>query len=96
MAQNWSPKRQNWVQRFSDTTVAFLALADQLATLCSEYSSEAYGTGGQNAITDAEAQAVLPATTALSVAQAEGAYIGADAVYATITANRGYLEAVRP
>jgi hypothetical protein len=96
MAQNWMPKQANWIQRFSDAVVGLLAYSDELTALCAEYSTETYGTGGANAITDAVAQSVLPASTALTIAQAEGAVIGSGAVVATVAANRGYLEAVRP
>jgi hypothetical protein len=67
-----------------------------LAELCNEFSTNGYGTGGANAITDAAAQAQLPATTALLVNEAEGSIAGTSQVLAIITANRGYLENMRP
>jgi hypothetical protein len=96
MAQVWTTKQQNWVQRFSNATVNLLVAADQLSDLCNEFSVDAYGTGGANAISDATVQGILPAATALLVNEAEGAFIGTGGVYSVITSNRGYLESVRP
>lgn len=96
MAQNFTAKQQNWILRFSNAVVGLLAYSDQLTALCTEFSNETYGTGGANAITDTVVQGQLPAATALLVNEAEGAIIGTGGVVATITANRGFLESVRP
>ena len=71
MAQVWTQKQQNFVSRWSAACVALLAAADTLNALCTEFSNDTYGTGGANALTDVTVQAVLPAATALQVAQAD-------------------------
>jgi hypothetical protein len=96
MAQVWTTKQQNWVGRFSAQVVALLDAADELTALCTEFTVDAYGTGGGNALTDSVVQGQLPAATAAIVASAEGAVAGSSQILATISANRGYLEAVRP
>jgi len=96
MAQDWTAKQKNFVQRFSNNMVGLMANADALNDLCSEFTNDGYGVGGTNALTDAVVQQVLPAGTALLVAEAEGAFIGANQIYAVIQANRGYLEMMRP
>jgi hypothetical protein len=96
MAQEWAVKQTTFTQRFSDAVVVFLAANDALAELCNEFSVDAYGTGGANALTDAAVQSYLPAATALIVAEAEGALAGSNQILATVTANRGYLELMRP
>lgn len=96
MPQNFGPKQAGWVTRFSSQVVALLTAADALQALCTEYADDTYGTGGANAITDAAVQSVLPAATAVQIAEAEGALAGASAVLATIASNRGFLEMARP
>lgn len=95
MAQNWSNKQLNFVSRFSSAVVAFLAAADTLNALCTEFAADGYGTGGPNALTDANVQQVLPAATALHVAEAEGIFAGPDMILSTVASNRGYLEMMR-
>lgn len=51
------------------------------------------GTGGANAISDATAETAIPQANAAAIAGAEGAVVS---ILATIAANRGYLEAIRP
>jgi len=96
MAQSWQQKKTNYLGRFGPAVVALMTDADNLTALCAEFANEGYGTGGANALTDADVQGVLPAATALQVAEAEGALAGANAILATIAANRGYLEVMRP
>ena len=96
MAQVWTTKRQNWVSRFQQAVVNLMAEADTLTELCNEFTTNAYGTGGANAIVDAEAQAILPAATALLVAEAEGVLAGANNILPVIATNRAYLENMRP
>lgn len=94
--QNLGPKQQGWLTRFQAGVVALMANADSLTELCNEYADDTFGTGGANAITDATVQTVIPACTAAQVASAEGTLAGNNAILATIAANRGYLEAIRP
>ena len=96
MSQNWSPKKANWVQRFSNYTVGLLSTIDALNDLCAEYDAMAYGQGGANQLTDADCQTILPASTAVLVSEAEGAIAGANAVAASVASVRGYLENMRP
>lgn len=96
MAQNYTLKQQNWVNRFSQATVAFMNDADNLTVLCNEFALETYGGGGANQLTDAVVQPVLPASTAALVDAAEGSFAGASQILAVIQANRGYLENMRP
>ena len=96
MAQVWTEKRKAFVQRFSNTVLNLTKAADELSALCKEYTDMFYGTGGQNAITDAEVQGALPAATAGNVATAHAALAGANEILAEIASNRGYLEMMRP
>jgi len=96
MAQDWTEKKKNFVQRFSDAWVGFLAYSNQLEELCTEFTADGYGVGGQNALADADVQSVLPAATALLVAEAEGVFIGAGGIQSIITTNAGYIEMMRP
>ena len=93
---DWSVKQTTYTQRLSTAVDAFLAAADAVNVLCNEFATDAYGVGGANALTDAAVQSYLPATTALGVAEAVGALNGNNAILATIAANRGYLELMRP
>ena len=96
MAQVWTAKQQNWIQRFSNATVGLMANADAIGLLCTEFNNDFYGTGGANAITDATVQLVLPAASALLLNEAEGAMAGTNQILAIIATNRGYLEMMRP
>lgn len=96
MAQVWTTKQQNFVQRFSIQVVQLLTAVDALDALCTEFVNDAYGTGGANQIPDATVQLVLPAATSTQVSQAVGAINGANQILAVTTANRGYLEMMRP
>lgn len=96
MAQNFVTKQAGWVQRFSSAVVDLMNTTDVLTELCNEFSVDTYGTGGANALTDAVVQGVLPAATALLVAEAEGTIAGTNQILAVIATNRGYLEMMRP
>ena len=76
--------------------VAALKAIDQLSLDCNEFATDAYGSGGANALTDVTVQTVLPAATALLVAEAVGVLNGASQILATVATNRGYLEMMRP
>jgi hypothetical protein len=93
MAQSFTAKQQNWIQRFSARVVDLLAANDALVALEAEFSVETYGTGGANALTDATVQGQLPAATAQLIWSSEGAVVS---ITNTIASNRGYLEPVRP
>jgi hypothetical protein len=96
MAQDWTPKQQAFVMRFSNEVVLFLASADKLEALCTEFKDNFYGVGGANALTDAAVQLALPAATALNVSQAEGAIAGTNMILDMIRSQQGYLEPMRP
>jgi hypothetical protein len=96
VAQVWTTKQQNFVLRFSNQAMALMAAADALGVLCGEFADNQYGQGGANQIPDATVQLVLPASTSLQVAQAVGALDGANQILSVISANRGYLENMRP
>ena len=96
MAQVWTTKQQNFVQRFSVQVVQLMTAVDALDALCTEFVNDAYGTGGANQIPDATVQLVLPAATSLQTAQAVGALNGTNAILSVVTTNRGYLEMMRP
>jgi hypothetical protein len=96
MAQNFLVKQQNYLQRLSPAVVAFLAANDALQLLATEFSNDAYGSGGANALTDATVQTVLPAADAALVFSAVGALANANAILATVAANRQSLEMMRP
>lgn len=93
MAQVFTTKEQNFINRFVPFVVSLMALADQGTPLTTEFSDETYGTGGANALTDATVQTVLPAVTAAQFASAEGAIV---TILAAIATNRGFLEVIRP
>ena len=106
MAQVWTTKQQNWLQRFDNVIIGLLANIDALDELCAEYVQNTYGTGGANAIIDSTVQQAapglwvgLPAATALQVAEAVGivnaASTGLLAQIGTAGTNRGYLENMR-
>lgn len=99
MAQVWTTKQQNWVQRFSNNVVGLLANIDALNELCSEYTTNTYGTGGANQIADATVQLVLPAATAAFVSSAVGVFAnsgGINSLLATGGTDRASLENMRP
>ena len=94
MAAVWTIKQQGFVTRYTQAVQTFLAAADQLALLNAEFTTDAYGTGGANALTDTVVEAVLPALTAVTFAEAEGAMV--TILAGELASNRGYLEICRP
>jgi hypothetical protein len=96
MAQDFTAKQRNYVTRLSDATVGFLAYADQLAVLATEFNLEGYGSGGGQPLSDANVQAVLPASTAALIWYAEGLLNNAAAILPTIATARQGLETLRP
>ncbi len=96
MAQNWAVKQTTYVQRLSNEMVTFLASADRLTALYTEYVDDFYGTGGANALTDAAVQSYLPAATAALVASAAAVIGGTGGILPLISTDRGYLEMLRP
>ncbi len=99
MAQSFTLKQQQFIQRFSSASVALMAAVDAMQALAAEFASDAYGTGGANALTDAVVQGVLPAATALQVAEAVGTINGANQLLSIAgqgSSGRAYLEMMRP
>lgn len=99
MAQVYTTKQQAWLNRWSGAVVELMANLDTLQSLANEFSQDAYGTGGANALTDAIVQGVLPAATALLVAESVGAVNGTNNLLTVAgqgTTNRAYLEMMRP
>lgn len=100
MAQDFTTRKQSWQQRFAGAVTDLLSVRDRLSALDSEWTAMQFatGAGGQPNpanITDSDAQATWPDSTALSLNQAVGAIAGANAIGATIDTNRGYLEPFR-
>lgn len=89
-------KQADMITAITDA-VLLLLNADAAATLvATEWSAMAYATGASpsgNNITDSVAEAARPSLNALILNQSMGALAS---VQATIAANRGYLEAIRP
>lgn len=99
MAQSWTQKQGNFLQRLQPAVVQLLSAVDVLQALASEYSQDAYGTGGANAIVDATVQALIPSATAANVGQAVGIIDGANQLLSVVgqgTTGRAYLELMRP
>lgn len=109
MATNFIPKQVNWLTRWQTAVVNLMTAVDAANALASEYATDAYGTGGANAITDLTVQTgtaqtgttggPMPAMTAVLVASAVGIINGSNQIQAQIGqggTNRGYLENMRP
>jgi hypothetical protein len=92
MAQNFVPKQTAFVAKYAGMVQGFLTLVDECTLYNAEFTNDAYGTGGANAITDAIVQDILPASTAAQFNSGEGAMV---TILATIATNRGYLEVFR-
>lgn len=93
MAQSWITKQTGFAQRYVNAVQAILNDVDQLTLLNAEFTTDTYGSGGANQLTDAIVQTVLPALTAVLFDEAEGAIVN---ILATVASNRGYLEIMRP
>ena len=98
MAQNFVPKQNNWTSRWSQAITQLLADIDAAAELANEFSQDAYGPSGANAMADATVQNTLPAATAALVGEAVGMINGSGQVLSLIgqgTTGRAYLEMMR-
>ena len=96
MAVDLSGKQGRFLTAYIAAINALCNDADNLAALYTQWQNDAYATGanpGADNITDALVQVQAPYATALQLNQAVGAVV---AIQATIAANRGYLEAMRP
>lgn len=96
MAQVWTPKQQNWVQRFSNNIVGFLANVDALSLQFTEATNDGFLTGGAEAIVDTTVQLILPAGTAAAMNTAMGAFANTSQIFSIVAANRQALELMRP
>ena len=88
-------KKASFIRRYVAAIEGLLESANGLVSLKSEWSANAYPTGGDpagNNITDEDLATVAPWLTALQLNQAVGAV---ESVQVAIQQNRGYLEAVR-
>lgn len=92
MAQSWTAKQTSFVQRYANAVQGLLTVVDQLTLLDTEFSNDAYGTGGANAITDVIVQAVLPASTAALFNSAEASVV---TVLTSVASVRSSLENMR-
>lgn len=93
MAQVWTTKQLNFINRVVPASVQLMADLDNLTSLANEFADNAYGSGGANALTDGTIEIALPAATAAIFDSAMGAV---SSILATAASNRGYLEAIRP
>jgi hypothetical protein len=92
MAQVWTAKQTNFVQRYANAVQGLLNIVDQLTLLNAEFSNDAYGTGGANAITDVIVQGVLPASTAALFNSGEASVV---TVLTSVASVRSALENMR-
>lgn len=89
-------KEQNFINAYTTAVTNILNANISLTNIVSQWNAMAYATGASpsgNNITDATAASVRPSLNALILNQAMGAIAS---VQATIAANLGYLEAIRP
>jgi hypothetical protein len=92
MAQTFTAKKASFIQRYSTAVAGFLNVVDTLTLLDAEFSNDAYGTGGANAITDADVQSNLPASTAALFNSAEAGIV---TCLGTVASVRSSLESMR-
>ena len=92
MAQSWAAKQTGFTQTYSGQVNAFLDLIDYFTLANAEFTNDAYGSGGANALTDAIVQTVIPQATAAIFDSAEGAMV---TILTDVASLRGYLEAIR-
>lgn len=93
MAQNWVPKQTAFTQKYVGLVQDFMNSVDAISLANAEFATDAYGTGGANAITDAIVQGVIPAGNAALFNEMEGAMVS---ILQAVASNRGYLEIARP
>jgi len=92
MAQDFTAKKNGFITRYSTLVSQFLTIVDSLQLADAEFANDAYGTGGANAITDADVQAVLPASTAALFNSAEASVV---TCLNTVASVRSALESMR-
>jgi hypothetical protein len=88
-------KKSSFIRRYVLAIEGLLAASELVSAMNGEWGANAYATGAsppENNITDADLAAVAPWITALQLNEAEGATV---AIGNTVTAQRGYLEAIR-
>lgn len=76
-----------------------MANVDAINELCAEYTTDAYGTGGGNAILDATVQVILPGATAAYVSSSVGVFANSGGILSllgTSGSDRQSLEYMRP
>jgi hypothetical protein len=96
MAQVLTSKQVGFVNRHVQYVQMLISCIDTLANLKAEWDANAYATGAvplTNNITDVVIQGTAPYATAQQLNQVIGAV---ESIRATVAANRGYLEAMRP
>ena len=96
MAQNYTLKQQNWIMRSARRPSNSWRKPTSSVPCVPSSRPRHTAPAAQTALTDAVVQPVLPAATALIVAEAEGAFAGTSAILSIIATNRGYLENLRP
>jgi hypothetical protein len=96
MAQVWTAKQENWVQRLSNNVVGFLANMDAINLLVTEAQNDGYLSGGAEQLADTTVQTILPAATAALLFSAVGAFANSNEISAIVAANRQALELMRP
>jgi len=94
MAADITKKQSSFSGRYANAVSSLLVAVDALAELKTEYDGNGYAPDGTSPykLTDAVVQAAVPHITAAQLQLAVGAVVS---VEATVTSNRGYLEAMR-
>jgi hypothetical protein len=88
-------KKGSFIRRYVAAIEGLLAASELMSAMNGEWDANGYATGAsppENNITDADLTPVAPWITAVQLNEAEGASV---AVGNTVTAQRGYLEAIR-
>ncbi len=92
MAQVFTAKQTGFITRYSGAVQSLLSIIDALTLLDAEFANDAYGTGGENQLTDTLVQGVLPASTAALFNSAEASIV---TVLTTVASVRSALETMR-
>ena len=71
MAVSYTQKQTTWTQNYVAAVQTLMSIADTLGLLDAQFTNNAYGTGGAEAITDAVVQTVVPAATAANLNSTE-------------------------
>jgi hypothetical protein len=93
---DFTAKQQNFISALTNAIIALQTANDACGQVAMEWNAMAYATGASptgNNITDAVANQIRPSLNASIINSAIGAIA---AVQATVAANAGYLEAMRP